>query len=131
MIRKCITKINSFIQWTKKCYFTHIFIILSIPLNLACLLFILLSPTADSINEWNEAMVITGFISYFYQIANIIITIAITILIRVFLYFLGKKLVIHKFFLENPGYNIFYIASWILIALPILCLILASISENI
>ncbi len=125
MIRKCIAKLNSLIQWTKKFSFMHLYIIFFIPLNLCCLLSIFEIPSLLR-GEGSEGLATSGLIGVLYHIVNICLTASITILIKIITIIFKKKFVIDKFFLENSKYNIFYIISWILIILPIIYLILDS-----
>ena len=117
MIRKCIAKINSFIQWTKKCSFTHLYVIFSIPLSFFCSLLLLpisfLEDMGDGPNLSPLPVAIIG-----YHLLNIFFSTILAILIKIIAKIFRKQFVINKFFLENPGYNIFYIASWILIIFP-------------
>ena len=108
-LRKFFTKINNFIQWTKKWYFFHIMALCNIPL-IFILAIELYYNDYSILFTYNNILNIAFFVVLWSLSTSIPIALIITIIIYIISRFLKKDFYVYnKFLSKNIFYNIYYI----------------------
>ncbi len=104
MFKNILSKINNFIQWTKKWHFFHAFLILSSFIMLMCTIISLMDP------DWIGGLRLTYyFLSFFIYLFAIAIALVIQILFSLINFCIHKNIQIKKhFLLKNKIYNGIY-----------------------
>ena len=136
MLKNLITRINNFIQWTKKWHFFHL---LLVPNAFACFLIclimfkyvLLLKEYYSSL----EILIVFFVISYFATTILIIIALCIQAFLLIYNWIKFHNINIkNRFLLNNKLYNILYVIAFIynfLCFLSFICFMILSIFTNI
>ena len=147
MFRKCIKKINDFIQWTKKSYFWHTIIGSNLGFVLYNTIYSLITSGWDETWNFDLYNSVAPHISFwegigcffvyififsimtipFAIIINIIAKIIYFILIRANIIKRQSCCITNKFLLYNGWYNTYYITSFILLSISFILFFVPSI----
>ena len=125
MQKKCIQKLNSIIQWSKRFYFAHFFVWLTWFANILYITLILIfygEGLIQNIIEPNSIILkftssdLEGFLAFYllyfplFSGYVLLVIIPATFLIMLIKFALSRKFTVtSKYLLDNKKYNIFYI----------------------
>ena len=136
MLKNLITRINNFIQWTKKWHFFHLLLVPNeFAFFLICLIMfkyvLLLKEYYSSL----EILIVFFVISYFATTILIIIALCIQAFLLIYNWIKFHNISIkNRFLLNNKLYNILYVIAFIynfLCFLSFICFMILSIFTNI